>query len=138
MSEVERRSVVGSLPVTWSVGTTGEQVAKSRAQIYAPTKADVEAVESRRNVCGECAYFDLEEGQRRIRETRFLERLERENGWRIEYLGSPPQQLGLCRAWSGSERAGEGETVTGVFHKACDGFRPANGLTRLRTRRVGE
>ncbi len=78
-------------------------------------------------VCGQCKYFRNDEAaQEEIRNQRFYERLAREEGWKVRYLGSDPRTHGLCGAASG-------EVLTGALHKGCDQFRERRGLMHIRT-----
>jgi len=99
------------------------------SEIHLPT------VEERRmaasgNVCGECKYFELAEGQKQMEAQRFVERLVREQEWKVEHLCSPTNALGLC----GAADAGTGgdQTITGRMHMACDQFRQDQGSFSLR------
>lgn len=83
-----------------------------------------------KNLCGECKHFELAEGQRLMEAQRFVERLVREQEWKLHHLCSPANQLGLC-GQSTSGAPGENVTITGRITKACDHFKPNNGLISI-------
>jgi hypothetical protein len=127
---------VRPLPATL---TQGDPAARARPDftgtieltslVVTPTDEEIETHGRPLRVCGECRYFNQSDrAQEVIYGQRFYERLVREEGWKLKHLCSPPQDLGLCDAW-------HGEMLTGRFHKACDQYRPANGLMRLTLRR---
>lgn len=67
-------------------------------------------------VCGECRYFDVENGRREIIKQRFGERLVQEQEWQLKHLGVPVDSLGLCGA-------SDGELAVTVVSKSCEQFR---------------
>ncbi len=103
------------LPTTW--GDRDAPVRGPDAKVVLP---DGEQVRSYgfggHRVCGECNYFDVENGRKEIIKQRFGERLVREQEWQLKHLGVPPDSLALCGA-SG------GELAVTVVSKCCDQFR---------------
>ena len=85
------------------------------------------------HVCGSCRSFSLAEGQRLMEAQRFVERLVREQEWQARHLASPLNALGICgNGLSGAP--GEHAMITGRITKACDAFRPNNGLVSISRR----
>ncbi len=94
--------------------------------INTPAAEELKLYGTEIKVCGECKFFNRSDAARDdIWRQRFYERLVREEQWKVKYLGSDPRSHGLCDA-SG------GETLTGQFHKACDQYKPRNGLMHIR------
>ena len=81
-------------------------------------------------VCGHCKYFELAEGQARMKMLKFLETLVHEHSWQVKHLAAHPEHLGLCGA--ADSGAGNEHTLTGMLHKACDQYRENRGLITLR------
>ena len=100
-----------------------------KSQIHLPTLGDASFLEVK-NLCGACAYFERTHGQQQMEAQRFLERLVREQDWKVEHLCSPVNHLGIC----GAADAGTGgdQMITGAMHMGCDQFRPDNGRFSLR------
>lgn len=108
----------GELPSQWKDGRSGTSVAGKPVQVHAPSPEDIHAFGSpRAQTCGQCRYFDLENGRKEIVHQRFGEKLVKEMEWKLKHLGADVDAIGLCGA-SGGEMA-----VTFVSG-ACDQFRP--------------
>jgi len=108
------------LPTTWRNSDGAVSLPGPRASVIeAPTAREVQSygIDTPRNVCGECKYFDLEKGRVEIAKQRFLERVTRDEKWKLKHLGGPVDALGLCGA-SGGEKA------TFYVSKSCDQYRP--------------
>ena len=73
-------------------------------------------------VCGNCKYFSAREGQRLMEGQRFVERLVKENLWKVHHLGSPTADLGDCGAHRSGSSSDE-TMLTGKMHAACDQYR---------------
>lgn len=82
------------------------------------------------NVCGECRHFDYTQGQAEMKAARFLDQLVREHKWQVRHLAAPANHMGFCGAHNSGAR-GESRTITAMMNKACDQFRPKNGLVSL-------
>ena len=80
-------------------------------------------------VCGHCKHFAHKEGQRSIAQSRFLEAVVKDYGWKLHHLGAPPQDLALCAEYSGGDVTRGGQMITSRYADAikCPGFRPAAG-----------
>jgi len=107
------------LPTTWKNSDGSVNIPGPRSDLVVPTPREVQSYgeDIPRQVCGHCKYFDLEKGRVEIAKQRFLERVVRDEKWKLKHLGGPPDALGLCGA-SGGEKA------TFYVSKACDQFRP--------------
>lgn len=115
------------LPTTWIDGQRrGHRTPGPATPVMMPSEEEVsrygpvaEALEELR-VCGACRFFDHQGGREEIMRQRFLERLVREEEWKLEHLGAPPDDLGLCGQ-------SNGEMVTSKMASAhnCDMFRRA-------------
>lgn len=92
--------------------------------VLQPTPRDIDLYTNaeRHVTCASCAKFRLRAGQEQMQRERFLERLVRENEWRIRHLGAPPETFGLCAETS--------DTITSMYSRACEHYRPANGRLR--------
>ncbi len=121
-----------SLPVDWNHGegsrgnapdATGESL------IVTPGDRELAAIQLEGKVCGGCKYFELDHGQKLMKDQRFLERLVHEEEWQVRHLCSPVNQLGVCGAHLGGSRSDDG-MITGTLHKGCDQWRPENGRVR--------
>jgi hypothetical protein len=86
------------------------------------------------NICGNCRFFELQQGQEEMAQTRFLDQLVREHEWQVRHLASPVNQLGVCGAASAGTR-GESRMLTGFFNPECDQYRPARGLVKIRVKK---
>lgn len=103
------------LPTTW--GDRDKPVRGPDAQVVLPDGREVESYGfGGHRVCGECRYFDIENGRKEIIQQQFAERLVREQEWQLKHLGVPADSLALCGA-SG------GELAVTVVSKCCDQFR---------------
>jgi hypothetical protein len=116
----------------------GQLIETRESAIVAPNAKDMALYSGAeaQKTCGSCAHFERDVGQARIQGQRFVERLVQEEGWKVEHLCSPVNQLGLCGLWEGGESGGKGSTLTGPMHRACDQHKPANGLMRIRRRKT--
>ena len=105
------------LPTTW-----GDRDAPVRGPDAKVIAANGEQVRSYgfggHSVCGECKYFDVENGRAEIIKQRFAERLVREQEWQMKHLGVPADSLALCGA-------GGGELVVHSSEGAFQGFASA-------------
>lgn len=101
-----------------------------KPKVISPGADELAAAMAAGTVCGECKYFSLAEGQTLMRAQRFVERLVKEHNWQTHHLCSPVNQLGLC-GQTVSGQGGDDVTITGRLHKACDHFRPSNGLVTI-------
>lgn len=92
--------------------------------VLQPTPRDIDLYTNAEQhvTCASCAKFRLRAGQEQMQRERFLERLVRENEWRIRHLGAPPETFGLCAETS--------DTITSMYSRACEHYRPANGRLR--------
>ena len=63
-------------------------------------------------VCGQCKHFAHKEGQRSIAQSRFLEAVVKDYGWKLHHLGAPPQDLALCAEYSGGDLTRGGQMIT--------------------------
>lgn len=101
-------------------------------KILTPAEAEEsQAIRPDMKICGTCRYFDHQPGQHAMKVTKFLTRLVRENNWQVKHLCSHPREIGFC-GQSISGAGGDGATLTGFRHKACDMHRERNGLVQLR------
>jgi hypothetical protein len=115
---------VAGLPVNWTDGATGKT--HLRSTLATPSAHDVQVFSSpRAEVCGNCKYFDLENGRKEIMRERFAEKLVREYEWKLHHLGAKPDEVALC----GASASGGGGDLTAVtfMSKSCDQFRPKKG-----------
>lgn len=117
------------LPTVWRTGD-GRAI-NGGSLVATPDAHDASLLENAHNVCGTCKYFELMEGQKLMQATRFVERIVREDKWRVHHLASPLNQLGICGAASSP---GGDETATGALSKACDQWRDAKGGFNRRKR----
>ena len=115
----------GSLPVSWS-SAGAPPIAHSESPIIVPGAEEMDAIQLEGKTCGGCKYFSRAEGQRLMEAQRFVECLVREQKWQVHHLCSPLNHLGICGAAVSGSR-GEEHHITGMLHKGCDQFRPANG-----------
>lgn len=118
-----------TIPTVWR--TSDGRAIINDSPVVAPDMSDAKLLESAHNVCGTCKYFELIEGQKLMEAQKFVERLVREDKWRVHHLASPLNQLGICGAAS---NPGGDETITGKMTKACDQWRDAKGGFSLRKR----
>lgn len=114
------------LPVTYRSEDGTETKAKSAPVISGSLPEEMKLALETKNVCGECKYFSLAQGQKLMQAQRFVERLVQEDHWQVKHLASPLNDLGVCGAHTSGGK-GEEEMITGKMHKSCDQFRPANG-----------
>lgn len=121
----ERREKLGYRSDYQSLGTPGTE-----HQISGSVPAELAHAVSTGEVCARCVYFERAQGQKLMEAQRFVERLVREQDWKVKYLASPLNDLGICGAHS-SGRGGADETITGAMHRSCDQFRPNKGLVSL-------
>lgn len=101
-----------------------------RPKVISPDAEAVKMALETGEVCGNCKYFSLAEGQRLIEAQRFVEQLVKEHHWQTRHLCSPVNALGLC-GQTVSGAGGDGVTITGRLHKACDHYRPDRGLVSI-------
>ncbi len=82
-----------------------------------------------RAVCGNCKHFAKSEGQDRIRKQKVIDTFVKEHGWKLHYLGSDPNQLGICGEYESGANGtgGKGSLITGPLHVGCEAFKPKNG-----------
>lgn len=117
------------LPVNWRDGAGKHNV---RGHDLVP-KASAKDIENYANpptrTCGQCQFFNLEQGRQEMARQRFAERVVLEDEWRLHHLGAPLDHYGLCDA-SGGTMATSSVTDAG----SCDQFRPNKRLFRLRTK----
>ena len=108
------------LPVNWTDGETGKTHFQTR--LATPDAHERMVFGSpRAQTCGNCKYFDLENGRVEILRQRFAEKLVREYEWKMKHLGAPPDAIGLCGASAGG---GGGDLMAVTFvSAACDQFR---------------
>jgi len=121
----EPRRILPVLPTTWIDGTNRKRRMQGpEAPVVMPSEDEVtrygpvaDAFAELR-VCGACRFFDHQGGREEIARQRFLERLVREEEWKLAHLGAPPDDLGLCGQ-------SNGELVTSKMAAAhtCDMFR---------------
>lgn len=92
--------------------------------VFRPTARDIEQYSNAgiHTTCASCAKFRHRAGQEQMRRERFLERLVRENEWKLHHLGAPPESFGLCAETS--------DTITSMYSRACEHYRPSNGRLR--------
>lgn len=121
--------IPSALPVNWTDGATGEQFAKSSSPVVAPGQDDIEMLAAQK-VCGTCKYFEHARGQELMRAQQFVERLVREEKWKLHHLASPLNHLGVCGAHRSGAK-GEQEMITGALHKACDQWRDSAGIVSI-------
>lgn len=113
-----RAEAPASLPTQWKDGHTGESAPGNPVLIASPDAEEIQAFSSpRANVCGNCRFFDLENGRKEIVRQRFGEKLVLEFEWKLRHLGADVDAIGLC-GQSG------GETAVSFVSKSCDQFRP--------------
>lgn len=117
----KQQAVAGYFRVPIASGNNNLSL-KGRVVIDGVSQEEVDYIRKTSRVCGECKFFDLRRGQELIQKNRFIERIQREEGWDPRFLGSPPHMLGVCRAHGGSSVKAAGECITGLFHRACDQF----------------
>lgn len=118
-----------TIPVTWGTGAKDPRTGRMKHQIDSrsevitePSLADIAAFSDPTvKTCGSCAHFRPPEKDRpTIRG--FLARAIHEAGWKKEYMGDKPENLGRCR-----ENA---DLVVGVHSRQCDHYKPGNGGLR--------
>ena len=75
--------------------------------------------------CGTCKHFKLKEGQKKMMDERFAERLVLEEEWKLRHLGAPLDHFGVCDA-------SQGQMATTTVSKAddCSGYVPNKRLFR--------
>lgn len=130
MSQDNGNRHVASLPVTWVDGVTGEQVGPTtHAPVITPADEAELEVALAQKVCGTCKYFAHAHGQELMRAQKFVERLVREERWKVHHLASPLNQLGTCGAHDSG--AGGESMITGALHKACDQYREDQGTISI-------
>lgn len=123
MSEIDYKPK-RHLPVAWKTGNN--EVARSESTVITPGQEEMALVQLEGKTCGTCKYFSRAEGQRLMEAQRFVERLVREEKWKVHHLCSPLNHLGICGAHVSGSR-GEDGYLTGMLHKGCDQWRPAHG-----------
>lgn len=107
-----------------------EAAASDAPVVKGATPEEVQMARLTGHVCGECRHFSRAEGQRLIESQKFVQQLVREHHWQTHHLCSPLNDLGIC-GQQVSGAPGENHTITGSMHKACDAFRPRNGLVSI-------
>lgn len=125
-SEDERTPILPTLYRT----VDGKALRADQPLVKTPDRRDIETYGEVYDVCGTCKYFELAEGQERMRAQKFFERLIRENHWQLRHLAAPENEIGICGAHDSG--GGNDQTITAKMHKACDQYRPENGLVTLR------
>lgn len=115
----EMRSM--GLPTTWRDKEGKHHLRGPDTPIVAPNGAELEHYAGTvRDICGTCKFFELKDGQKKMVEEKFLERLVHDERWNLNHMGAPIEYVGICGA-SG------GELATTFVSKACDQYRPRSG-----------
>lgn len=106
------------IPTTWEQGDGPISVRGKDALIVTPDDQQVAsfAVTPRRTICGECKFFDLEKGRKKIIEEDFGRKLAKELEWNPDHLGADLDTFGLCGQSGGS-------MLCSTMTLACDQFR---------------
>lgn len=107
------------LPVLWQNGGTGERAGVTESRVIIPGEEEMAGISLTGQICGNCRHFARREGQKRMDDQRFLERLVREDKWKVEHLGAPPTELGLCGLSVGGDTTRRGAMLTSWNAKGC-------------------
>ena len=104
-----------TLPMLWK---SGDNEIRDRAVVIASDKEVASFSDQRVTTCGSCRHF---RGPNKDRGaiSRFMAMAIYEAGWKKEFLGHPPEQLGRC--------AENEATCTGPHSRSCDHYTPDRG-----------
>ena len=115
--ELAKRATPHKLGLATTWGARDNPVRGPDASVVLPDGREVAAYGfGGHRVCGECRYFDVENGRKENIKQRFGERLVQEQEWQLKHRGVPVDSLALCGA-SG------GELAVTVVSKSCEHFR---------------
>lgn len=114
----------GGIPLSFRDGDG--KVHLKGGQLVQATPHDIENyTQAPTRVCGTCRHFKLKEGQKKMMDERFAERIVLEEEWKLHHLGAPLDHFGVCDA-SGGQMA----TTTVSKADDCASYRPRNRLFR--------
>lgn len=109
------------LPTTWRDDKGKHHLRGPDTPIVAPSSHEIDNYSGTvKDICGTCKYFELKNGQKKMVEEKFLERLVHDERWQLHHMGAPVEYVGICGA-SG------GELATTFVSKSCDQYRPRGG-----------
>jgi len=89
--------------------------ASTAAHIVQPTRHQLNVFsQNRQKSCIQCRSFNHKRGQEILHKEKGLATIVHEYEWKVRYLGSPPEQMGLC------EQSG---ALTGPLCPPCEYYR---------------